>query len=349
MSDQRLEQLERRLASAERDLAAGRRVVRRGGATAAAVVCGTLLMALRAPAPGPEPLTVKVPFVVQDRSGEVLLEVDDTKDGRGLIVTNGAGTPVAGLYSAHEGGQVKVNAPDGPTAGSATMWITKEGTPRIELDGQGDAPLATLGVYEKKTRFNLFNQAGANVAQVAEQSNGAGLVTAFNADQTANAALGADDAGHAGLRLKAGGKVLAELGAAEKGNARLKIWGAQGAPVAIIGSDANGSGGAVVVNSGDGKPRGVLRVADGGGQLYVWGDGENALAQVGVDGGRGTLRIFNKTGGSVVWMDESATGAGHLAVADPSGAAAAEMGFNGTGIVRALGPGGKIDYLRGPR
>jgi endonuclease/exonuclease/phosphatase family metal-dependent hydrolase len=35
--------------------------------------------------------------------------------------------------------------------------------------------------------------------------------------------------------------------------------------------------------------------------------------------------------------------------ADLAGVAAAEMGYNGTGIVRALGPGGKIDYLRGPR
>ena len=141
----------------------------------------------------------------------------------------------------------------------------------------------------------------------------------------------------------------AELGAAEKGNMRLKIWGAQGAPVAMMGSSADGSGGAMVVNGGDGKPRGTLSVADGGGQLYVWGAGPSALAQVGVDGGRGTLRVLNKSGGSVVWMDETAQGAGHLAVADPSGAAAAEMGYNGTGIVRALGPGGKIDYLRGPR
>lgn len=348
MSDQRLERLERRLACAERDLASGRRAVRRGGAIAATVVCGALLMALRAPAPGPGPLTVKVPFVVQDRSGKVLLQVEDSKgEGRGIIIKNIAGTSVAGIYSAHDGGQVKVNAPNGAAAGSATMWITKEGTPRLELDGPGDLALATLGVFEKKTQLNLFNQGGANVVKLAEQTNGAGLVMALSADETASSALGANDAGQAGVRLKAGGKVLAELGAAEKGNARLKIWGTQGAPVAMIGASADGSGGAVVINSGEGKLRGALAAA-GGGQLHLWGTGETALAHLGVDGERGTMRIYNKAGGSVVLIEESAHGSGHVAVTDPSGAAAAEMGYNGTGIVRALGPGGKIDYLRGP-
>ena len=348
MSDQRLEQLERRLACAERDLASGRRAVRRGGAIAATVVCGALLMALRAPAPGPEPLTVKVPFVVLDRSGRALMQVDEQGARRGLVVANEAGDPVAGLMSEQEGGEIKVNALGGRGHGSAKMFISKDGTPRLELDGPGDVPLATLGVYEKKTRFNIFNQAGANVAQMAEQSNAAGMVVAYSADQTASSALGANDAGQAGVRIKAGGKVLAELGAAEKGNARLKIWGTQGAPVAMIGASADGSGGAVVVNSGEGKLRGALQAANGGGQLHVWGTGETALAHVGVEGERGTMRIYNKAGGSVVWMDESAQGSGHVAVADPSGAAAAEMGYNGTGIVRALGPGGKIDYLRGP-
>ena len=265
-----------------------------------------------------------------------------------------AGDPVAGLLVAHGTGQVRVAAQGGAAAGSATMWVTEDGLPRIALEGVGGAQLVDLGVADnKQTQLNVYNHAGENIAQIGEQANAAGMVAASSGDQTGSSTLGASDAGQAGLRIKAGGRVLAELGAAEKGNMRLKIWGAQGAPVAMMGSSADGSGGAMVVNGGDGEPRGTLSVADGGGQLYVWGAGPSALAQVGVDGGRGTLRVLNKSGGSVVWMDETAQGAGHLAVADPSGAAAAELGYNGTGIVRALGPGGKIDSARaevgGPR
>ena len=349
--DQRLELLERRLASAERELAAGRRRGRRTSGVALASICGALLMAFRVPAAGPEPLTVKAPFVVLDAAGRPLVSVGEGDDGgRGVYVNNNTGEPVAGLFVAHETGQVRVAAQGGTAAGSATMWVTEDGLPRIALEGVGGAQLVDLGVADnKQTQLNVYNRAGENIARVGEQANGAGMLMASSADGSATSTLGVNDAGQAGLRIKAGGRVLAELGAAEKGNMRLKIWGAQGAPVAMIGSSADGSGGAMVVNGGDGKPRGSLAVADGGGQLFVWGAGSTALAQVGVDGGRGTLRVFNKSGGSVVWADETAQGAGHFAVADPSGAAAAEMGYNGTGIVRALGPGGKIDYLRGPR
>lgn len=349
-SDQRLELLEVRLASAERELAAGRRRGRRATGAALVSICGALLMAFRAPAAGPEPLTVKAPFIVLDAAGRPMVTVDEADDGRGVFVNNRAGKSVAGLFMAHETGQVRVAAQSGSAAGSATMWVTEDGLPRIALEGVGGAQLVDLGVADnKQTQLNVYNHAGETIARVGEQANGAGMLMASSADGSATSTLGVNDAGQAGLRIKAGGRVLAELGAAEKGNMRLKIWGAQGAPVAMMGSSADGSGGAMVVNGGDGKPRGTLSVADGGGQLYVWGAGPSALAQVGVDGGRGTLRVLNKSGGSVVWMDETAQGAGHLAVADPSGAAAAEMGYNGTGIVRALGPGGKIDYLRGPR
>ena len=348
MTDERLERVERRLACAERELAVGRRRARRATGVAVTVVCGALLMALRAPNSEPEPLTVKVPFVVVDRSGKILLQVEDTKDQRGLIVANGHGRAVAGLYSAHDGGQVKVDAP-GANDGSATMWITKEGTPRIELDGAGDVPLATLGVDDGRPQLNVYNKTGANVAFVGALSNSGGGLAAYNADRSAHASLGTNEQGQTGLRIRAGGKLLAELGAAEKGNVRLKIWGAGAAPVAMMGSKADGSGGAVVVANGAGAFRGALDVVDDGGQVSVWGAGDNPLAQLGVDGGSGTMRIYNKAGASLVWMNESAHGSGYLAVADPSGAPAAELGYNGTGIVRALGPGGKIDYLRGPR
>ena len=79
--DQRLELLERRLASAERELAAGRRRGRRRQRRRGMAICGALLMAFRAPAAGPEPLTVKAPFVVLDSAGRPLLEVAERGPG----------------------------------------------------------------------------------------------------------------------------------------------------------------------------------------------------------------------------------------------------------------------------
>ena len=68
--DQRLERLERRLACAERELAAGRRRGRRTGGCGPACV-RRLADGLRAPAAGREPLAVKAPFVVLDPSGRL--------------------------------------------------------------------------------------------------------------------------------------------------------------------------------------------------------------------------------------------------------------------------------------
>ncbi len=347
MGGNRIETLERRLASAERELAAGRRWARR--ATGAAVtLCGAVLMAFHPPAAPPETLTVKAPFVVLDAAGRPLVVVGDTQDKRGLFVANGAGEPVAGLFSVRDGGQVKIDAPGGGAA-SAAMWITKEGKSRLELDGPGGVPVATLGVTDDQSQLNIFNTAGANVVTLRSQPNSGGAVTAYSSDRSSYSALGANDQGQAGVRIRSGDRILAELGESQKGHVRLKLSNPQGQPVAVVGSNPDGSGGTIIVANGTGNRLGSLEATAGGGQLSVWGAGQTPLAQVGVDGSKGMMRIYNQNGASVVWMNESAGGAGHIAVADPGGAAAAEMGYNGTGIVRALGPGGKIDFLRGPQ
>ena len=189
--------------------------------------------------------------------------------------------------------------------------------------GFGDGTVSGMGVYSPDGRL---------VALVVAD-HGHGVVRAQSSDGKMSTSFGAST-GFAGLRVREGEKVRAELGRGEAGGYGTRIYGSGQTPMAFLGLTASGI------------------------PTVLVGNGTNSLAYLGVTNqNRGIVGVTNSSGSEVASLSEGGDG-GKLQLLDQGGTTVVEAGVlpGGAGVVRA-GPSAfadraglvRLSELRGKR
>lgn len=175
--DERLLELERRLAAAERQL-------RRLRYSAFLAILGLALFAMRPTFSQRQGDQTRVPFRVIDAAGKPVLEVTSDARGRRLLLFDPAGKPGVRLVADAQGGLVATTA---------------AGRDAAELSGSSHGG-----------RLQLFNPAGRDHVRIRADGQGGHLETTGSAGQSLH--LGADELGASSLTMLDGsGRVGVDL------------------------------------------------------------------------------------------------------------------------------------------
>lgn len=301
--EERLTALERELAATRVELSTTRALLQRtqnqqrrtgkllaplyvlaGAATLLGLMAG-LSTPITGQGPGAVGQTVKAPFKVVDKSGKIILRVEEELgDWRGLIVQNSR-EEVAALLTCSKSGVGFVSARD-KNGANASLSVRKDrGSGELSVEGPGERALGTFGAAGVKV-FNknekLVAQLGANsvvdagelaiankegkvTAVVSVDELGAGQMTVQklgdDKDKTGGgrAVLAIDKEGQAFLRVRGlGGKVSGELNAGG-----LWIHNKDGQIVAKFGRSEGGANGYLMIGNAEGNKMVEAGVAKG--------------------------------------------------------------------------------------
>jgi hypothetical protein len=348
MSSTDTHDLVQRVASLEREMALmRRRCFQAIGLMAVISVSVNVSTTVRAQR-GPQ--TVTAPFVVQDESGNVVMEVEGSGPGRGLHVFRG-GSP-------------------SPHASDATISLFSEGAISLQDEHGAGINLTTkdgprLFVYSdtfKKTHFDvtptqvivgtgsLVVQDPADKHQVASLSKNGSLLTGTLNVADANRAtiMRVQDVAP---KLDASGKPVKDAdGKDQKIGRGLYVFNAAQKPIAQVFAGDEG-GGRVKALSPNEKDEAILGALDKNFGLVLRSD-HNVRGWLTVVMGRPEVGFTNDNNVQVGSLQVGASGGGKLQLGDAAGDAMVEAGTTagGVGLVRTFplgSPGGGLLGLPG--
>jgi hypothetical protein len=356
MSNDRLAELERRLALAEHEAQTMREQLRalqqaapqsRSRRDGTVVLLGLVVIfaAMRAldthaQAARPQVLTVKAPFQVMDAAGtKALLQIDASGAGSlagnltigdadrgGLNLgtgTSGAGYIIVRTAAGKDGvavGQLR-GSPMGVRVLGADGQTVQAG---LVLDGSGDGGLA----------IGDENKGGG--AYVGVGRSGAGYVNVFRADSKLGIALGQFE----GRPMSVGifgdnAKELVSLRTDAKGGV-VKVMNPSGAGVgALLGGDNGGT--VALTGPAGGKSAVSLSVEPSGGKVRVFpAGGGPAQAELTAEASGGAVTVYTTAGEAVGLLHSTSVGAGRFEISK-AGQVYVEAGVltSGLGVVRA--------------
>jgi hypothetical protein len=340
MSHDKLTELERRLAMAERDVEETREQVRalleaarsrkhraRRLALVSFILAFVVMGALVTKAQGgrPEVLTVRAPFQVVGGGGKVLLSVEQTPEGLAKLVVGDAKSGLAALGVGQSGdGYVIIRNATGKDA----VALGRDrgigmGLRLYAADGVTVKGSLALGLGNEPI-FSVGDSASGGVDAGVGKS-GAGFVTVRRA--TSKVAFDLSQLGGRPMALRIlgeNGKDLVRLTTDATGG-YVHVLNAAGVPVGGLLSSASG-GGLALTGPDGGKSAISLSVEPSGGKVKVFPqNGGSAQAELSAapDGG-GAINVYNKAGEAVGWLQ-----------ATSGGNALLEIGRNGKIYVRA--------------
>jgi hypothetical protein len=266
----------------------------------------------RQPANG-QPLTVGAPFIVKDKSGGVVFQVDVPADRSTprAVVGNPAGSHVE----------------MGPAFGGSAIALYDQGQNML-LAMVADPQGSYLRIRDNDQTVSLGSVEGA----------GTGIFLRKNGQPFADVSV--DKAGAGTMRIfNASGKKMAGLSSIVEGGT-VTTYDAKEKAVAGIFAGADG-GHVTLTGPGSAKTAVHLSVTDTGGKVRVFpAAGGKARAELTAEGDNGAVTVFNSQGTSAVVLESASSGSGHVVVLNGSGENAVEAGvMGGVGIVRA-GPAG---------
>jgi len=186
---------------------------------------------------------------------------------------------------------------------------------------------------ENSALFEVVNEKGDVIFSVAP-----GRAQLYNQDKTAVAAMLATSEGGEFVARSSDGNVATFLGAYGE-RAGLRITEGDNARLDLL-RQAGGNY-SLRIRSGSGDIAGIGESQAGTGALVVGEKGGNHRAAIQVDGGKGAVSIFNKSGQGVASLTESVNGGGLLVLTDAGGTATVLMKTNDNryGVVMAFPPG----------
>lgn len=353
----RIEELESRMAALERELYSAREQLsnlRHGNShrflapTAGLIVLlaisGAVAFASKRDAPAP--LTVKAPFTVVDDAGKVIMFVQSDANSHGIGFKNRAGAIVAQLScdQTDDRGFFKLYSPD------------HLNYCQLAIDGTGQPEVRIATADKRRTiltskRVTISNTAGETVANLGCSPKETGFVLVGTADGKTYSQLAVNAA--SGLpELKLG---IADKPAVQIEGRVMRLFGSGGAQAAAIGD--TGKGGTMYVNDAAGGRMVQLTAATAGGQVSTYAAGAgSARTMLGIgDDLKAGVNIYNAGKANVARLSEApGSASGHLAIGSPTGEMLVEAGnANGAGLVRtgpaarALLPGVPGSYILG--
>jgi hypothetical protein len=332
MSDDRLRNLEQRLATAEHDVEILReqlramdarrrprsRMRRDGilGLLGASLLMFAVTRAINTEAQSVDPqvLTVKAPFQVVDAGGRVILKAEVRTGQSQLTVGNLASGGTTLGVGASGAGFLSVRTATG-TEGLALGQYRGEpmGVRVIGPDGESVEGSLALDAANKGQLTVGDLQTGGTSVGVGK--SGAGFVIVRRGDGKNGIALGQLE----GRPMSVGvfgenAKELVTLGTGQKGGS-VKVMTSTGAAVAALLAGDTG-GGVALTGPAGGKSAVSLSVEPTGGKVKVFpqgGGSAQAELTAGPSGG-GTVNVYNGAGEAVVWLEATSKGEGRLQV-----------------------------------
>jgi len=217
---------------------------------------------------------------------------------------------------------------------------------RLDIVGEAGTPVVSLSQTADGGRIDLYNQSGTNLLRLSSTQDG-GDVAVWNDAGTNVAGIWSTQHGGAFSLWNENGKELSQFASGaltlSGANASLHIQNEFGAPVAVVASDPEGHGrfqianatgnvvsemrmlsgigGAVIVNSSDGKKMGLLAATDEGGRLNLLnahGVPVVVASTVGETGG-GAMSVTNQRGIPVVVVTSDENHRGMIEIMDEDG------------------------------
>ncbi len=349
--DDRLTELERRLARAEQETeraraqilvlqaGAGRSRLRRDGVLMV-LGLGLLLSASRvldtqAQSSQPQVLTAKAPFRVVDAGGNALLTVDAAEGTPTLVIGNpaaggetfGVGKSGAGFMTVRtstgkvgtalgqyqDGGMgVYVLAPDGvAVAGSLALDVSTKGRLRVGDDQTGGA---SIGVGKSGAGFLVVRRPDGRTGVDVGQLEGRPMaVSVFGDNQKELVSLRTDQKGGSVQVMTATGTTVGGLLASDSGGG-LALTGPAGGKSAVSLS-VSGYGGAVrVFPQGGGTAQAEFTTSAAGGAIAAYNGTGAPIAMVGSKDGKGYLELNDASGTKMVEAGSTKNSKGYVLV-----------------------------------
>jgi hypothetical protein len=335
MSNDKLTELEHRLAIAERELEKTRTQVRvlqehqrprsrrwRDGMVGlfGLVLVFAVTRAINTEAQGasPQVLTVKAPFQVVDAGGKVILKAE-VRDGKPELtigdLASGGTTLGVGASGA---GFVLVRTASGTDGVALGQYKgTKMGVSVLRSDGQTLAGRLSLDANDLgRLQVGSPDEGKGGVDVGVGTGSGAGFVMVHTPAGKDGVALGIYRGGPIGVSVFApdGEAIEASLAAGQKGGS-VKVMNVGGVGVAALLAGDTG-GGLALTGPAGGKSAVSLAVDGSGGKVRVFPQaGGTAQAELGAasDGG-GAVNVYNKAGEPVAWVEATGGGNGQFVI-----------------------------------
>jgi hypothetical protein len=356
MFNDRLSDLERRLALAERELATTLAQVRalqvqerprtnrrRDGVigllgVSLLVFAVTRAIDIEAQSAGPQVLTVKAPFRVVDANGKVILSADGQSQRASLTVgALGSGSTTIGV-GASGSGYVLVSNPSGTDGFALGQYRgSTMGAHLVAADGQTVA--ATLSLDGSGKGQMIVGDPKSGGATVGVGRSGAGGLIVRRGDGNNGIVLGQLDGRPMSLGVFGdNAKELVSLQTGQKGGS-VKVMTSTGAAVAALLAGDTG-GGVALTGPAGGKSAVSLSVDATGGKVRIFpqAGGSTQAELSSQQAGGGAVNVYNSAGEAVVWLEATGQGQGRLQIGR-TGTIYVDAGVSASGLgVVAAGP-----------
>jgi hypothetical protein len=357
MSDDKLIELERRLALAEREVERTRAQVRALqeqqqprsrlrrdrilGLLGVSLLAFAVTRAIDTEAQGaPQVLKVKAPFEVMDASGKkAILSINQFANGIELQIGDTASGGVMLGVGASGAGFVRVRTPAGKDGVTLAQY---RGSPMgvYVLGPDGQAIEGSLALNPSNKGRLVLGDAKSGGVDAGVGVSGAGFMVVRRDDGKTGIDMGQLEGRPMAVGIfGAGGKELVSLRTDQKGGS-VRVMNPTGVGVAGLLADNTGGGLALTGPTG-GKSAVSLSVEPSGGKVRVFPQaGGHAQAELTAadEGGGGAVNVYNSSGEAVGWLTTTGAGDGRF-----------EIGRSGKIYVRAGVAFGLGNVIAGPR
>lgn len=280
------------------------------------------------------PTKVKAPFEVVDDSGRTILRVQDNDPspsgvGRGAYIVDPSNKIAVDLTSSTlGGGRVRVRS-----ASDQLKFVQMSSNDTLfglQLAIDGKNTMAQIGQFEGKDPVIELNNASGKPAAALSLKTGEGNVSVFGSADKPAATL-QSDSGEGKLWVNdKGGRAVAGVISNDSGGVVKVMKNGDATTYTSISAIEKGMG--LAVRIGGVRKSFVGTNEEGNGAVLVYSAGEDAVAGLSTNGGKGLVGAFSH-GVPIAFLTESDKhpGGGSVTATDPGGNGIFSAGFTGEG------------------